>query len=473
MAELCAIYLWLMGIAILGWMGWEYVYGKHDLLSFRNLYLVGFVLNQCHSPADTLWYDNWWGFKVDDKDGVALECAFLTTVYMIIFVISYNWAPGAKSIGAKIKAPLYDPTPAQLLAFASVLMGMALALRAAMYVLPFVLGVLSYRTAVGLCAVSCGFVGWAVGRKMWNPAFLVYGIGIIMVNLGIASLGFSRRPLVAVFAALVWGFYFSYWRYQRPAGVMAKIVAISIVPILVVASFSSIRESGKADRSVGNIVNRMMTQGDIIHGLRMLSSGDACGPTELWTMENIPDRFEPRHLFSLKFFFALNIPRAIWPDKPVTLGNLIPTYIRMEGVDLKSHSFGVGIVGYAAGEGGFYAVIVYGFCSAIFLRFFDQIIKGNILNPFLVIPMAADMGQLMGMARGDVSLFAHTLVTAVLLGSVITLLVAWAIAPRGIPRPPQVRGKWRHPELAVQPVQRQYVTVWVPAEWAAQQQRRS
>ncbi|MBL9122394.1 MAG: hypothetical protein JNG90_02095 [Planctomycetaceae bacterium] len=471
MADLCALYLWFMGLAILGWMGWEYVKGKHDLLSFRNLYLLGFVLNQCHSPADTLWYDNWWGFKVDDKDGVALECAFLTTVYMIIFVISYGWGIGAKGLASKVKVPSFDPTPGQLLTFAGVLMGIAFALRAAMYVLPFILGVLSYRTAVGLCAISCGFVGWAVGRRMWNPAFMVYGLGIIAVNLGIASLGFSRRPLVAVFAALVWGFYFSYWRYQRPAGVIAKIVAVSIVPILIVASFSSIRESGRADRSVGNIVKRMVEQGDIVHGLRMLSSGDACGPTELWVMENIPGQFEPRHLFTLRFFFMLNIPRAIWPDKPVTLGNLVTTYIRMDGVDRKSHSFGAGIVGYGAGEGGLYAVIIYAFCSAVFLRFFDQILKANVLNPFLVIPLAADMGQLLGMARGDVALFAHTLVTAVLLGAVITLLVAWAIAQRGIPRPPKVKGKWRHPELSAQPAQRRFVTVWVPAEWAARQQQ--
>lgn len=472
MAELSAIYLWFLGLMILAWMAAQYIRGKHDLLSFRNLFLVGFVLHQCHSPADTLYNDNWWTFRVENKDSVGLECAILTTIFFVVFVICYHWGLGAKGLASKIKLPSYDPSPGQLLWFAAVLMGLAALLRAAMYVLPFVLAILSYRTAVGLCAVSCGLVGWAVGRKMWNPAFLIFGGGTVLINLAIASLGFSRRPLVAVFAAIVWGFYYSYWRYQRPSRVMAKLAAVSIVPIIVVAMFSSIRESGKADRSVGHIVERMLTKSDVLHGLQMLTSGDAVGPSELWVMENIPERFAPRHLFSLRFFFMLNIPRAIWPEKPITLGNHLAAMARIEGLDLKTHSFALGVVGYAAGEGGLYALVIYAFVLAIFLRFFDQVVRAHILNPFLVVPMAADMGQLIGLARGDVALFAHTLVTAVMIAGVITLIVAWAIAHRGTPQPPQFAGPWQHPESKAA-AKRQTVTVWVPAEWAARQQGRT
>lgn len=471
MADVCAIYLWGLGLAIFAWMSIEYIRGKHDLLSFRNLFLVGFVLNQCHSPADALFYDNWWGFKINDKDGVAMWCALYTTIFMIVFALSYNWGGGAKTFASKIKIPSFDPTPVQVLVFAAVLTALAALLRSGFYVLPHVVAILSYRAAVGVAAVSCGFVGWAIGRKMFNPAILSAGTALLLLNLAIANLGFSRRPLAAIFAAFIWGLYYSYWRYQRPSRVMAKLIAVSIIPIIVVAAFSSIRQSGRADRSIANIVHRMRTESDIRRGLQMLVGGSACGPTELWVFDNYPHQFEPRHLFTLRFFFMINIPREIWPDKPVTLGNQIPTFVRMEGVDLKRHSVAAGIVGYAAGEGGMYALFVYATAAALFLRFFDQIRINNVLNPFLVIPLAADMGQVLGLARGDVALFAHTLVTAVVFATLITLLIAWAIVPRGIPRPPGAYGRWLPSDTAQS--RRQWVTVWAPAEWVAQQGRQA
>lgn len=470
MAELCAIYLWLLGLAIIGWMVVDYVLGRHDLVSFRNLFLVSFVLNQCHSPADTLFYDNWWGFKVDNKDGVAIECVILTTIFVFVFALAYRWGIGAKGAAAKIKLPSFDPTPGQLLVFATVMTAIGALARGGTYVLPFVLAVLSYRTAVGLAAISCGFIGWAVGRKMRNPVFWVYGIGLLALNFAVANSGFSRRPLAAIFAALIWGFYYSYWRYQRPAGVMVKLVGLSIVPILFTAAFTSIRQSGDVDRSLGTIVSRLLTQSDVVDGLRKMSSGDACGPTELWCIENFPEQFRPKHLFTLRFFFMINIPRAIWPEKPVTLSNEIASLMRMEGADRKVHSFGAGVVGYAAAEGGLYALVIYAVCLALFVRFFDCVVQAHILNPFLVVPMASDLGQLLGLARGDVSLFAHTLATAVLFGTAITILIAWGIAPRGIPEPPLTLGPWKN--LRSRVPKRQVVTVWVPAEWAAQQQGR-
>jgi hypothetical protein len=68
------------------------------------------------------------------------------------------------------------------------------------------------------------------------------------------------------------------------------------------------------------------------------------------------------------------------------------------------------------------------------------------------------------------SLFANTLVTAVLFGTTITILLAWGIAPRGIPKPPLMRGPWKNLQ-GLQP-ERRFATVWVPAEWAARQQSR-
>jgi hypothetical protein len=473
MAELCGIYLWLVGVGIAIWMISDYLRGKHDLLSYRNIFLVSFILNQCHAPADTLFYDNWWGhFKVYNKDAVGIEACILTTAFVFIFAFSYKFGWGAKGIASSIKVPSFDPTTRQLLFIALAMTAFGAAVRPGLHILPKVMAVLSYYSAVGFSAIACGLVGWAVGSKLKNPGYWVIGIVMVAINLAIVSSGWTRRPLAAVFAALIWGFYYSYWRYQRPFGVMAKLVGVSIVPILLLASFTSIRQGGRFDdRSLGNVINRMITQGDTLQGLRRLGSGDFCGPAELWCIENFTEQYQPKHLFSLRFFFMINIPRSIWPNKPdQTLSNEITKMVRMQGADRKAHSFGAGVIGYAAAEGGPYALVVYGICLAFFVRFYDSLVQTNILNPFLVVPVAAGIGELLGLARGDMSLFANTIVIEVLFGLAVTMTLALCFATRGVPAMSSMLGSWKSRKK--QPSARQVITVWVPAEWAARQEGR-
>jgi hypothetical protein len=68
------------------------------------------------------------------------------------------------------------------------------------------------------------------------------------------------------------------------------------------------------------------------------------------------------------------------------------------------------------------------------------------------------------------SLFANTLVTSVLFGTIIVILIAWGIVPRGDPAPPLMRGPWKN--LPQPTPERRTATVWVPAEWAARQSGR-
>jgi len=71
-----------------------------------------------------------------------------------------------------------------------------------------VLSILTSQVGTGLAAVACGLVGWVWGRRLLNPAYIIYGMIIVFMNLATVMYGsYGRRGIVAVGACLLWGMY--------------------------------------------------------------------------------------------------------------------------------------------------------------------------------------------------------------------------------------------------------------------------
>ena len=155
-------------------------------------------------------------------------------------------------------------------------------------------------------------------------------------------------------------------------------------------------------------ISAIQTSGDITTGVAKLFDGQATGPASLWLIENFPENYEYRHLFTLKYFFALNVPRAIWPGKPEPQSVLIANQANIQRVQQDRIKLSCGIVGVAAAEGGWYAIIVYAIWLGLFVRIFDEIVRHQPTSPFIVLPVGAALGQVLGLARGDTSAFANT-----------------------------------------------------------------
>ena len=93
---------------------------------------------------------------------------------------------------------------------------------------------------------------------------------------------------------------------------------------------------------------------------------------------------------------------------------------------------GPGIIGHAAAEGGWYAVIVYAIVGGLFFRFFDEIITLNLESPFVVLAVGSAMGHYIGLPRGSVPNFAFLAVMTVA-GALVMMVMLGRLSDRMAP----------------------------------------
>jgi hypothetical protein len=106
---------------------------------------------------------------------------------------------------------------------------------------------------------------------------------------------------------------------------------------------------------------------------------------------------EPKLLNTVKFVIAYPIPRSIWPGKPVALGATIVQDI----VGYRSTSWGCGIAGQAAYEGGLLVAAMFGYFGAFGAKLIDSSLQRQPTNPFLIAILAAASAHILAWPRGD------------------------------------------------------------------------
>ena len=125
----------------------------------------------------------------------------------------------------------------------------------------------------------------------------------------------------------------------------------------------------------------------------------------MWALEQYPRYLEPKPLFSLRYMTMYFVPRQLWLDKPLPLSTDIANLARLKGVDRDNITIPPGVIGYAAAEGGLYALVIYALFFGQFTRFFDELVRQNPNNPFIILPTGCVLGQFLGLARGDIGSF--------------------------------------------------------------------
>jgi hypothetical protein len=117
-ANFVAIYLWAMSIVLLVMMAVQYRRRTHDLLSMRNLFILGFVLFQTHSAARSLWYDAWGQFEISRVGSAGLEFAGMCTLFIILFLWIYENGFIAKRLADRIPTTTVTMSDGMLLGMA-------------------------------------------------------------------------------------------------------------------------------------------------------------------------------------------------------------------------------------------------------------------------------------------------------------------------------------------------------------------
>jgi hypothetical protein len=324
--------------------------------------------------------------------------------------------------------------------------------------IPYI-SIIAGTVAIGLNAVSSGLVGWVWGRQLRNPVYLVYGLLIIAANLAVVmSFSFGRRGIVAVGGIIIWGMYYSYWRHLRTSGILSRMAVVGLPPVIFLILFTSVRSAGRSSEGIDTSqltaarhIRNIVEGGSMVRGLTFLASGQYSGAISLFLIENCPENFEYRHMESVYYFFVLPVPRAWWPSKPNPLSQQIARMARLSRVNWKRLKLGPGIIGHAAAEGGWYAVVLYAIVGGLFFRFFDEIVRLNIESPLVVLSIGSSMGHFIGLPRGSVPNFAFLAVLTAI-GSLLVMVMLGKLAERMSPAQlvedddPDESGEWEYDE---------------------------
>ena len=407
MSLLIILYLTGLILFLIWYCVRQYRRGQAELLSLRNFFLLGFIMWQLVSPILLLITrtapD---GVNILNYNRTGVEFAILATVFIIIFLFVYEMGWVVKRLAVITPMPKVIPSDLGLVGLSVTCTILAIILKFG-FLVPF-FGDLFARFSEGLSAVAIGLVIITMFRRKLNLAVMIVAAVVLVTDIGISVMWIgSRRPLMGVFLAMIWALYYFIWRGRSITRIMVTACVLSLGPILFMAAFSTIRYAGgtKDDRSLSDHAARI-GDADIKAGLLDLVSGANIASCSFWLIETHPEELEYRHLNTLKYFIVYPIPRAIWQDKPTVMALDFAGLAGMRGVPIGQFSVGPGVIGSAACEGGLYALFIYAVWLGLMARYFDELVKLNILSPVAVLIVGAGLGQWLAVPRGETGSFA-------------------------------------------------------------------
>ena len=433
MTTLLAMFLVLMAIALVVIMFRDHHRGTCELLSCRNMALLGLILFQLTSCAYSLYTGDHSHYRLSNAAWAGFQFVVMAAIFIVLSLWAYRRGWLVTTLARRLPTTGAMPSDTALLFNAALMTVLAVALRFGVTI-PLI-SIVAGAVGTGLSAVSGGLVGWVLGRRLLNPVIMVYSLLIIAANLTIVmTLTFGRRGLVAVGGAIIWGMYYSAWRHLRTSGILTRMGLASLAPLILLALFTSVRSSGEHERTVAEQLRKITQGGDVVRGVRGLLNGQYAGSISLFLIENYPENHEYRHLESVSYFFMLPIPRQWWPGKPIPLSMEIAREARLSRVNWNRLKIGPGVIGHAAAEGGWYALILYGIIGGLFFRFFDEIIRINIDSPFVVLAVGSALGHFLGLPRGSVPNFAFLAVLTIG-GSLLIMILLGKVVEQFSPTP--------------------------------------
>ena len=397
---------------------------KVELFSVRNLYLAGFVIYHVVGPIKALSTQFFFGFEVTNPESTANWLLLYVWVYFLVYLFSYHRIKLVRRFAAKLSGIPSEAPDSMLLMMAVGLVALGVPMRLFGHYIP-VVGPAMSNAALAMAALGCAAAGWVWSERKLNPFVLSITIAILAGCIGISVFRiFGRRPLVGVVFGFAWGAYYRWARYVAPKKLILYMIPMMAGAVLVISAYTAIRSETSRDRTtnVANIL-KAMVQADVKKGSEGLASGQSCGAAMMWALEKYPREIRPDPLFSMKYMAMYFVPRQLWPAKPEPLSTKVAHLAKLHGVNRDKITLPPGVVGYAAAEGGMYALIIYALFFGQFTRFFDELVRLNPFNPFVILPSGCVIGQFLGLARGDIGSF-----TAIIVFSFVATMLLMFIA---------------------------------------------
>jgi hypothetical protein len=384
------------------------------LFSTRNFFLAGLLLFQSVSGAFSMFTgESERHAELNSPATTGLVFSLILTFFTILFFAVYSSSNFLERT-AQRRSCARETSTSRLATTGIALTALGVVLRFVGESIPYVAVLLPQVAAGCLCGgVALVAMGWA--RSRFNPL-----VAALLLVAGIAASAtllvgaFGRREIIGLLFAVGWALYYEKWRFMPITRFLPRAVVATAVLAVVIILFSSARVGGeRADRSLARQLERMVeVDPRAIQETIMASlTGQFAAGNSMWIYEARRDwgGFDPLH--SLVYFVTHPVPRDWWAGKPVGLGLTIVDEAGVTGVS-EEHSWGPGLVGHLVHDIVFISLPLYALILGMAFRYMDERMRFSSEDPVTVALFGCALGQVFGMARGDLGLFAFHMMSA-------------------------------------------------------------
>lgn len=402
-----SIVLWTFNLFLAGLGVHQILTRRHPLFSVRNLFIVGFMVFQTQSAADSISLGYFGGVYIADPSLASRRFIGVSVIFLGIFFATYRLAVG-QSGRIPFELPLNLPR-ARLRGCLARAGGLALLSLVLVYAIPT--SNQSIRNAIDIAAVAtaaaaCGLVGWSWVHYPTN--LIVTSAGVLTLIAAIpAALAdqFGRRPVLTLLGSLLWSMYFSRWYTSHPGRALRWVAVGSVAALVPLALYTSARDPAEHNRSVRSQLSAISEKGSVVTGLESLRRDETTGAMTLWALENLgPGQVNRPPLQSLRYLVEIPIPRQLWPNKSVPLSKDFARLANVPNVSFERITIPAGILGSGWADGGWFAVMLYAGLLGALLGRVDRFLFRRRQDPVVVIALGSGFGQVLAFGRGETSI---------------------------------------------------------------------
>jgi len=394
--------------------------GKYDLLSWRNVFIMGFAQFYGFGTYYTITLRYGSDIYVAGPEGLLklfLAIPFFLILLAICFKIGERWKNFGKYIPA-LRLPVTDPG----IVIATLLLVAAGIVASALPMVSY-LNVLIVQIRGGMAGTAAGLATYYLIARKFNPiAWMLFGLVVVSAML-VGMVGETgRRGLLGVLMGIAWMWWYYALRHNSLGSKMVKLGSIGAVTFVFIMLYASFRGEGGNTSADGGFSLSMRAQqitefakNPMIQKNAILNMMGSDAPTDtMFIMENYPNSFEYQYFNGALFFLSNPIPRYLWPGKPIGMGKMVQEQLGTPA------NLGVGILGHGWAEGGWFGIATYAIFFGILIGALDRLIRERSWNPYFVAAIGANLGNVFGLARGETSLFL-LLVVSGFIGAVVVL----------------------------------------------------
>jgi len=406
MLQSLAFILYLLSAFLVVMMLFQYYRGTVDLLSLRNLYLGGFIIFQSNNAARVLWNEYFGEYPVVNLPGTPTIFVMMALMYIIIFLVTYQSGFLVSKFAATRAKAYRTPNVASMLTIAVVFAVLGVIFRMIFTKLPIPLfPQVFHPVGAGLLFVAAAIAGGAWAPRLTNPVIGGVSAGVILIAM-VPILGdFSRRDILGLAMAFIWGCYHAHWRHLGPMQAMMRLGAVGAAGFILLSAHTAIRGAFiEKDLSFTQVIE-LMRGANVSSGASDLASGQDSGAISMWLIETRPEQFPYDTFHTARMLLTHPIPRMIYPDKPTALALTVPKQAGSNEQKAEAFNVGPGIIGHIANDNPWLALVPYAVFFGLFLRLLDDLVKWNAANPFVLLPIGVGLGNIIALARGETGHF--------------------------------------------------------------------